>query len=116
MQSHVIRRWLNDLEFSPKIYIFTKIDHKSRKAWEVHNHSAAIAVQCDLQLHKIFAAKNIHNKRTSTLDGVLDEAHNEVDSKAVADIWGSEMDDIKLWTFLSSPMPPRNNVCESYLK
>ena len=69
-------------------------------------------MQCDLQFHKIFAAENIRNKRTSALD----EAHNEVDSKAEGDIWGSEMDDIEMWTFSSSPIHPRKNVCENYLK
>ena len=46
-----------------------KTHQKSSEACEVHDSSAGSAVQCDL--HNIFAAENIRNKRASEHDEPL---------------------------------------------
>ena len=71
--------------------------------------------QCSATCTRSSQQKYIRNKQVSALDGALDEAQNEVDSEAEDDIYGSEMDDIKTYTPLSSPIPKKISFANTIL-
>ena len=48
--------------------------------------TAAQVAQCSATCTRYFQPKSIRNKRTSALDGALDEEENEIDSEAEDDI------------------------------
>ena len=68
---------MNDLEFSAKKRQL--IRSRVRRAKYT---TAAQVAQCSATCTRSLQPSNIRNKRTSALDGTLDEEQNEIDSEA----------------------------------